>query len=260
MPRRSILSAAERESLLALPDTKDDLIRHYTFSDTDLSIIRQRRGPANRLGFAVQLCYLRFPGIFLGVDQAPSLPLLKLVADQLKVGVESWDDYGQREQTRREHLVELQTVFGFQPFTMSNYRQAVHTLTDLAMQTDKGIVLASTLVEHLRRQSIILPALNAIERASAEAITRANRRIYDAWPNHCRTRIAAASTICSGAGTTARRPGWPGCASRRLNRTRGTCWNTSNASRRGRRSICLPVSSGRCTRTACSRSPVRVAR
>ncbi|WP_308378274.1 DUF4158 domain-containing protein, partial [Serratia marcescens] len=56
MPRRSILSAAERESLLALPDTKDELIRHYTFSESDLSIIRQRRGPANRLGFAVQLC------------------------------------------------------------------------------------------------------------------------------------------------------------------------------------------------------------
>ncbi|WP_428997391.1 DUF4158 domain-containing protein, partial [Pseudomonas aeruginosa] len=36
--------------------------RHYTFSESDLSIIRQRRGPANRLGFAVQLCYLRFPG------------------------------------------------------------------------------------------------------------------------------------------------------------------------------------------------------
>ncbi|SWB04207.1 transposase TnpA, Tn21 [Klebsiella pneumoniae] len=48
MPRRSILSAAERESLLALPDTKDELIRHYTFSESDLSIIRQRRGPANR--------------------------------------------------------------------------------------------------------------------------------------------------------------------------------------------------------------------
>ena len=36
MPRRSILSAAERESLLALPDTKDELIRHYTFSESDL--------------------------------------------------------------------------------------------------------------------------------------------------------------------------------------------------------------------------------
>ncbi|HBJ0117908.1 TPA: Tn3 family transposase [Escherichia coli] len=180
MPRRSILSAAERESLLALPDSKDDLIRHYTFNDTDLSIIRQRRGPANRLGFAVQLCYLRFPGVILGVDELPFPPLLKLVADQLKVGVESWNEYGQREQTRREHLSELQTVFGFRPFTMSHYRQAVRMLTELAMQTDKGIVLASALIGHLRRQSVILPALNAVERASAEAITRANRRIYDA--------------------------------------------------------------------------------
>ena len=90
MPRRSILSAAERESLLALPDAKDDLIRHYTFSDTDLSIIRQRRGPANRLGFAVQLCYLRFPGMILGVDQPPFPSLLKVVADQLQVGIEKW--------------------------------------------------------------------------------------------------------------------------------------------------------------------------
>ncbi|HBQ6539757.1 TPA: Tn3 family transposase [Klebsiella pneumoniae] len=157
MPRRSILSATERESLLALPDAKDELIRHYTFNETDLSVIRQRRGAANRLGFAVQLCYLRFPGIFLGIDEPPFPPLLRMVAAQLKVPVESWNDYGQREQTRREHLVELQTVFGFKPFTMSHYRQAVHTLTELALQTDKGIVLASTLVENLRRQSIILP-------------------------------------------------------------------------------------------------------
>ena len=180
MPRRSILSAAERESLLALPDTKDELIRHYTFSESDLSIIRQRRGSANRLGFAVQLCYLRFPGVILGADEPPFPPLLRLVANQLKVGIESWDEYGQREQTRREHLVELQTVFGFQPFTIGHYRQAVQLLTELAMQTDKGIVLARALIEHLRRQSVIVPALNAVERASAEAITRANRRLYDA--------------------------------------------------------------------------------
>jgi TnpA family transposase len=133
MPRRSILSTAERESLLALPDAKDDLIRYYTFSDNDLSVIRQHRGPANRLGFAVQLCYLRFPGVILGADELPFPPLLRIVASQLKVPLESWDDYGQREQTRREHLVELQTVFGFQPFTMSHYRQAVHTLIELAL-------------------------------------------------------------------------------------------------------------------------------
>ena len=30
MPRRSLFSASERESLLAFPDTEDLLIRHYT--------------------------------------------------------------------------------------------------------------------------------------------------------------------------------------------------------------------------------------
>ena len=32
MPGRSILSATEREKLLALPDAKDELIRRYTFN------------------------------------------------------------------------------------------------------------------------------------------------------------------------------------------------------------------------------------
>jgi hypothetical protein len=36
------------------------------------------------------------------------------------------------------------------------------------------------MIDRLRQQSIIVPALNAIERACAEATTRANRRIYAA--------------------------------------------------------------------------------
>ena len=178
MPRRTILSASERENLLALPDNQDDLIRHYTLSESELAIIRQHRGAANQLGFAVQLCYLRYPGVMLGAEEAPFPPLLRLVATQIKVRMESWGEYGHRDQTRREHLVELQTVFGFQPFTMRHYRPAVHRLDDLAWQTDKGIVLAGALIESLRRQSILLPAPNVLERICAEAITRANRRIY----------------------------------------------------------------------------------
>jgi TnpA family transposase len=68
MPRRSIISAPERANLLALPDEQNDLIRHYTFSEADLSLIGQRRGDANRLGFAVQMCLLRYPGQALAAD------------------------------------------------------------------------------------------------------------------------------------------------------------------------------------------------
>jgi hypothetical protein len=165
MPRRSILSAAERDSLLAVPDAKDELIRRYTFNDTELAVIAQHRGPANRLGFAVQLCYMRYPGVALDVGAEPFAPLLRAAAAQIKVPTGCWVEYGRRRaETRREHMLELQSVFGFKTFTMRHYRPSVHSLTDLAWQTDKGIVLATALVESLRGQRVLLPAPNVIER------------------------------------------------------------------------------------------------
>lgn len=180
MPRRSILSAAELDGLIVVPKAKDELIRHYTFTETDLAIIRQRRGPANRLGFAILLCYMRFPCIILSPEEEPFEPLLDMVAAQLKIPVESWAEYGQRAETRREHLLELQSVFGYQSFSMQDYGPSVQSLSELAWQTDKGIVLANRLVERLRQQAILLPSASVIERMCAEAITNANRRIYKA--------------------------------------------------------------------------------
>lgn len=106
----------------------------------------------------------------------PLPPLLRMAAAQLKVPAESWGEDGQRAETRREHLLELQSVFGFQTCTTRHYRPSVYSLGDLAWQIDKGIVLASSLVEGLHRQSLLLPSLKVIERVCAEAVTRANRR------------------------------------------------------------------------------------
>lgn len=116
MPRRSILSAAERDSLLALPDTQDELIRLYTFSEPDLSLIRQRRGDANRPGVAVQLCLLRFPGQGLLPDAAVPMPLLQWIGRQLRIDPSCWPQYAEREETRREHLLELRAYLGMEPF------------------------------------------------------------------------------------------------------------------------------------------------
>ena len=180
MPRRSILSATERASLLALPDTEDELIRHYTFSETDLSLIGQRRGDANRLGVAVQLCLLRFPGQGLLLEAAVPAILVQWIARQLRTDPGCWPQYAEREETRREHLLELRAYLSLEPFGLAHYRQAVRTATELALQTDKGIVLAASVLDALRQRHIILPAIDVIERVCAEAITRANRRIYQA--------------------------------------------------------------------------------
>ena len=178
MPRRTVLSSSEREGLFALPDNQKDLIQQYTFSESDLSIIRQHRGAANRMGFAIQLCYMRYPGIILSINEKPFPPLLNFVADQLKMSANVWDEYGKRDQTRREYLTELQAIFGFQTFSMESYQSFVNSLADLAWQTDKGILLASALVQSFRIQRILLPTINVIERICAEAITNASRRVY----------------------------------------------------------------------------------
>jgi|HubBroStandDraft_6_1064221.scaffolds.fasta_scaffold350289_1 hypothetical protein len=37
------------------------MVRHYPLSVEDIALINRHRGDSNRLGFAVMLCYLRFP-------------------------------------------------------------------------------------------------------------------------------------------------------------------------------------------------------
>jgi TnpA family transposase len=180
MPRHSILSSTELGSLFEIPDDRAFMLQHYTLSDSDKSIVHQHRGASNKLGFAIQLCYMRYPGVILGINDEPFKPLLFMMAAQLSISVDCWNDYGQREQTRREHIAELKKVFGFKLFTLSDYRQSVNMMVDLSLQTDKGLILATTLVENLRQKSVLLPAINAIDSICAEAITSANRIIYTA--------------------------------------------------------------------------------
>ncbi len=174
------LTPAERASLFAFPVSDDELIRHYTLSEPDLSVIRQRRGNHNRLGFAVQLCYLRYPGFALPIDAEPPPALLTLMRRQLHIEPDVWPQYAQRAQTRREHLAELQAWLNLTLFSTADYRRFIHQFAELAQQTDRGVVLAEKLVEMLRQQRIILPAVDVIERLCSEALTRGTRQVYKA--------------------------------------------------------------------------------
>ena len=64
MARRTVLTSRQRSALFALPQREADLLRHYTLSDEDLQNIGAKRRPRNKLGFAAQLCVLRYPGGF----------------------------------------------------------------------------------------------------------------------------------------------------------------------------------------------------
>lgn len=78
MPRRNLLTPAERAALLAFPTSDDELTQHCTCSEPDLSVIRQGHSGQIRLGIAVQLCDLRYPGFALLIDAAPRGCLLSI--------------------------------------------------------------------------------------------------------------------------------------------------------------------------------------
>jgi len=180
MPRRPLLSAAERSTLVAFPIDPSTLIRHYTFDEGDLTRIRRHRGAHNRFGFAVHLCCLRFPGYALAADATPPEAVLAWVGQQLQIDPGVWSRYARRPATRWEHLQELYAWLGLTPFGVRQFRTSVQHLTALAVQTDRGLTLAAALVEHLRQQRILLPPLEVIDRVCASARTRGLRRVYAA--------------------------------------------------------------------------------
>lgn len=178
MPRRTILSEAEGETLRALPSNQDELIRYYTLNELDLALIRQRRNDHNRLGFAVQLCYLRYPGYALPIGEDVSSTLLSHVSKQLEIKESCWFKYAQRQETRREHLQILRGYLGLSSFSLKTFRITLKVLTDVALQTDKGIILARYGWDYLRDANVIIPPLRVIERLCTMAISHSNRKIY----------------------------------------------------------------------------------
>jgi hypothetical protein len=106
MPRRSLLTDAQRHRFWLPPAEERDLVRHYTLAEEDLALVNRRRRAPNRLGFALMLCYLRYPGRVLEAGERPPEPVLRFVALQLGVDAEAIVTYAERDETRREHLLE----------------------------------------------------------------------------------------------------------------------------------------------------------
>jgi TnpA family transposase len=116
MARRAILTAAQRAALLALPTERRDLARLWTLSEPELAFLARRRRDRNRLGVALQLCALRYPGRLLRPAEAVPPAAVAFVAEQLGVAAGALGGYAVRAPTKYEHSSILQRAFGFRPF------------------------------------------------------------------------------------------------------------------------------------------------
>lgn len=100
--RDAALTEAQLESLLALPSDEAVLVQHWTLGSDDLSVIGRRRRDRNQLGFAIQLCALRYPGRLLRPGELIPDKALRFVAEQIGTEPEALIAYAARFQTRYE--------------------------------------------------------------------------------------------------------------------------------------------------------------
>jgi Domain of unknown function (DUF4158) len=180
MSPRTLLSSEQRVRLFSIPTDPAEMTRHYVLGADDLALVGTRRRASNRLGFAVQLCALRHPGGVLDPSESPPAPMISFVAQQIGVDSALFADYAQRDQTRREHAVELQRYLGLRRFGLADWRTCLRVGTDAAWATDRGEPIVRAMLAYLRTSGVLLPAAAVLERIGLAARARARKKTFEA--------------------------------------------------------------------------------
>ena len=177
VPRRTLLTDAQRAALLAIPTDETTLIRHYTLSDEDRRLIIRRRRPDTRLGLALQLCALRYPGRLLRPGEPIPMEAAGFIAGQLDVSSEALGDFARRTPTRYEQLGALRQTYGFVDLTHPHRQELRGWLLEVALVTTDGVAVVAALAEEMRRRRIVVPGVTVLERLAAEVISTADNQV-----------------------------------------------------------------------------------
>jgi TnpA family transposase len=179
MPVR-FLSDVEREQLSRFPATisPEDCLTHFTLSFFELAKTLEHRGDHNRLGFALQLCALRYLGF--SPDDLLSAPAaaVRSLAHQLAVPPDVLTQYGARVHTRTDHLQEIQAYLGFRDATPRDLTHLEAWLVERAVEHDRPTLLLSLAAERLLNERIVRPGVARLERLVATAREQAQKETF----------------------------------------------------------------------------------
>lgn len=176
------LTDSDRQRLSSFPTeiSKDDLIVYFTLSSNDMNLVINCRGDYNKIGFSVQMGALRYLGFC--PDNFNSIPfiIIEYIANQLSItpSLEFIKYYGDRKQTRTDHLVIIQNYLGFQKATQKDLDKLLKWLVERALEHDKPTLLFQMACEKLYSEKIIRPGITILERMVISARQQAQLETY----------------------------------------------------------------------------------
>ena len=115
------------------------------------------RGPANRLGFAVQLCTLRWHGYFLPDTRGVPPSVVEMIGSQLGLLPISLDSYPQNEKTRFEHLERIRKHLMFVRCEAPQRERLLNHLTAIAQGLTRATALRQATHRWLKQEQIVRP-------------------------------------------------------------------------------------------------------
>jgi hypothetical protein len=129
-------------------------------------------------GYALMLCYLRYPGRALRAGERPPAALLAFVAEQIGVLADSIDEYLVTKRNCWRHAIECQGQLGLRPFSKKAAAELTGCLSPQAIENDRLAYLAPLTIETCRQRRIVVPSPAAIERFCAELRRVARRKVH----------------------------------------------------------------------------------
>ncbi|MEF2071076.1 Tn3 family transposase [Consotaella aegiceratis] len=168
------MTARQRAELLALADSETTMVRYYGLDTDDLTAIATARSPATRLGYALQLCALRYPGRHLRRGELLPAVMLDHIAEQVGVEADVIAHFARRTPTRYDQLAAIKARFGFRDLSRPLRAELMTWLTREAEILVDGRVLLDRLLTEMRGRRIVIPGISVVERMAAEAMHRAD--------------------------------------------------------------------------------------
>jgi TnpA family transposase len=165
---------ARRLRPLAQVWTPEALSRYFLLSSDDLAQIKQCRGSANRLGFALHLVLLRFLHVTLPTFERVPDAIIHFVSLQLDITPMALVTYPLRPQTRDDHLAQIRGYLGLRAYTAADAEELRAYLVQRAQHRDDASILLAEAEDWLRRSRILFPALSTLQRLIGEARNRAD--------------------------------------------------------------------------------------